>query len=42
MIADLNNLKVVNDTIGHSAGDELLQSFAGILDDAAGRLCCKP
>lgn len=36
IIADLNNLKVVNDTIGHSAGDELLQSFAGILDDTVG------
>lgn len=36
IIADLNNLKVVNDTIGHSAGDELLQCFAGLLETAAG------
>lgn len=36
MIADLNNLKVVNDSIGHSAGDELLMSFAGLLNDAVG------
>lgn len=36
IIADLNNLKVVNDTIGHSAGDELLMSFAGLLNDAVG------
>ncbi len=31
IIADLNDLKLVNDTIGHSAGDELLQSFASLL-----------
>lgn len=36
LIADLNNLKVVNDTIGHSAGDELLMSFAGLLNDVVG------
>ncbi len=36
MIADLNDLKIVNDTIGHSAGDALLQGFAGLLFDAAG------
>lgn len=36
IIADLNNLKVVNDTIGHSAGDELLLSFAGLLNDVVG------
>lgn len=36
IIADLNNLKVVNDTIGHSAGDELLQSFARLLDNTVG------
>lgn len=36
IIADLNDLKIVNDTIGHSAGDELLQSFARLLADAVG------
>lgn len=36
IIADLNDLKVVNDTIGHSAGDELLQGFARLLADAVG------
>ena len=35
-MADLNNLKIINDTIGHSAGDKLLQSFACLLNDAAG------
>lgn len=36
IIADLNDLKMVNDTIGHSAGDELLQCFARLLTDVAG------
>lgn len=36
LIADLNNLKIVNDTIGHSAGDKLLQDFAYLLTDAVG------
>ncbi|HBH94534.1 MAG TPA: hypothetical protein DDX91_02200 [Ruminococcaceae bacterium] len=36
VIADLNDLKVVNDTLGHSAGDEMLQGFAEILSKAAG------
>lgn len=35
-IADLNNLKIVNDTIGHSAGDKLLRDFARVLTDAVG------
>lgn len=35
-IADLNGLKIVNDTIGHSAGDKLLQGFACILADTVG------
>lgn len=36
IIADLNDLKIVNDTIGHSAGDELLQNFARLLADTVG------
>lgn len=36
IIADLNDLKIVNDTIGHSAGDELLQSFAHLLASVVG------
>lgn len=35
VIADLNDLKIVNDTIGHSAGDQMLQGFAEILSQAS-------
>lgn len=37
IIADLNDLKRVNDTIGHSMGDKLLQGFAGLLSGTAGK-----
>ncbi len=35
-IADLNNLKITNDAMGHSAGDELLQTVAKVLENTAG------
>lgn len=31
IIFDLNNLKFINDTMGHSAGDRLIVKFAGLL-----------
>lgn len=31
---DLNNLKRVNDNLGHEKGDELIQSFARLLMQA--------
>lgn len=34
MMFDLNNLKRVNDTMGHSVGDQLIFNFAHILRDA--------
>ena len=36
IIADLNGLKKLNDTVGHSAGDELLRGFARLLADTVG------
>lgn len=35
MVLDLNDLKKVNDTLGHRAGDELIQSFATVLQAAS-------
>ena len=35
--ADLNNLKVANDSMGHSAGDELIRALAKVLKDTAGK-----
>lgn len=34
LVFDLNDLKKVNDSLGHRAGDELIQSFAKVLKDA--------
>lgn len=34
---DLNNLKTVNDTLGHLSGDNLIKSFAKMLKDTFGR-----
>ena len=29
---DINGLKLVNDNLGHNAGDKLLTDFAGVLN----------
>jgi diguanylate cyclase (GGDEF)-like protein len=36
-VMDLNNLKILNDTKGHSAGDEMLKTVAGIIADVFGK-----
>ena len=33
MMFDLNNLKIINDTKGHSKGDQLILNFARLLDE---------
>ncbi|MCZ7416889.1 GGDEF domain-containing protein [Streptomyces sp. WMMC897] len=38
VVCDLNGLKEVNDTLGHAAGDRLLERFGGLLSRCAARL----
>ena len=37
VVCDLDNLKLVNDTLGHKAGDALIKSVAGVLADGVRR-----
>lgn len=43
IVADLNGLKLINDTFGHVAGDELLKSVARLLEQNApdGAVCAR-
>ncbi len=36
-VMDVNNLKILNDTKGHNAGDEMLKTIASIIADVFGR-----
>jgi diguanylate cyclase (GGDEF)-like protein len=38
VLCDVNNLKHVNDTLGHSTGDRLIRDLADLVASAAGRL----
>jgi len=36
LVADLDGLKIINDSMGHHCGDQILRSFAQILTDCVG------
>lgn len=40
LLLDIDSLRVINDTQGHLAGDELLRSFAQLLGEALPRAVC--